>query len=150
MARPSEAHVEVARRLLARSCERASDGEAHPGAPATARRVHEALSQALAPIIGAAGFRAVFARSVKLIAADHPFLGPLPALAASASPADAVLIQVLDALAKLEPGAALELATSVYASFYALLTKMIGESLVEQIVKGAFPSIDESGSEGRD
>lgn len=146
MARPSEAHVEVARRFLARSCE----GEGHSADPAVASRVYDALSGALTPIIGESGFRAIFARSVKLTAADYPVLKAVPTVFAPPPEVDTVLTHVLDCLAGLEPTAALELATSLYAAFYALLTKMIGESLVEEIVKGALPTIDESGSEVRD
>jgi hypothetical protein len=112
--------------------------------------VYEALSSALAPILGGSGFRAIFARSVKLTAADYPLLGTIPTPVAPAPQADPVLTHVLDSLAKLEPDTASELAANIYASFYSLMTKMIGEALVEQIVRGAFPTIGESALEGRD
>ena len=75
MVRPLEAHVEVAKRLLAH--ERGSGGDA-PERAAAAVRVYGSLFRALAPVIGAAGVGALFARSVCLrrpIADVRPGIG---------------------------------------------------------------------------
>lgn len=143
MAKPSEAHVNVASRLLAHS--RAQGVQ--PEDPVAAGRTYDELFRVLAPILGAAGFRALFARSVKLAQAEYPSLA-LPTLSGPpAADEDRLVRQVVSLLGELEPASGWQLATALFATFYALVATFIGESLVQQILKRAFPGVDESGPE---
>jgi hypothetical protein len=140
MARPKEAHIEAAKRMLAE--EGANGGNV--GEPAAAAgRVYDALFEALAPVIGAAGFRAIFARSVKLTTAKDPRLAELPGLTERLQGNESGARHVIVCLSKLEPAAASEAATGLYATLFGLMTNFIGEQLVMQIVKTAFPSVNE-------
>jgi len=113
-----------------------------------AARTYAALFQVLAPVIGPAGFRALFARSVKLAQAHHPSLSSIRTRAASQETVpDHVIGQIVTSLTSLGPAAATELATEVYAMFYELLTKFIGETLVHTIVQGALPTVGATGPE---
>jgi hypothetical protein len=143
MARPTEAQLEVARQLLARSG--APHGDAAEPA-AAASRVYEALFGTLAPVIGANGFRALFARSVKLTAVDHPCLAGATTPGEPAADNTALVERVTASLAGLPPGAATETAAALYATVLGLLTSFIGDSLVRQLVKRAFPGTHETAS----
>ena len=148
MARPSEAHVGVARRLLAQSC---AEGSGPENPAAAVARAYDILFESLAPVIGAAGFQALFARSLKLAGADYVSLQAIGAAGGPSNKEDSgVIAQVVSGLSKLDPPGAMELATGLFAAFYALLTRFIGESLVQQIVKGTFPTVDEPGPEVRE
>jgi hypothetical protein len=142
MTSPIHAHVQAAKRLLAQ--ESASGGNAEQRA-ASAGRVYEALFESLAPVIGAAGTRVLFARSVKLTQAEFPCLGEM--LVPAEAPGSKVQIarQLVGCFSKLEPAAASEVATALYANFFGLMSTFIGDRLVRQIVKSAFPAIDETG-----
>lgn len=140
MARPHEAHIEVARRLLAR----ASSEAGTPEGPEAVRGVHAALFQSLAPVIGAAGFRALFDRSVKLAKAEYPSLDAARTLDDSGADIEnPVMAQVLRSFGTLEPASAREAAVGLFATFYALVATFIGESLVQRLVEGANPAVDE-------
>lgn len=141
MFRPLEAHVEAAKRLLAQ--ERGSGGHAEERAAAAAVRVYELLFQSLAPVIGESGVRALFARSVRLASAESPCLGESPM---TVDPPESVhgVQHLVGCLSKLEPAAGAEVSTAVFAYFLGLLTKFIGERLVLQVVKTAFPAMGEA------
>lgn len=143
MVKPLEAHAEAAKRMLAQEC--ASGGTTELRA-AAAVRVYETLFRALAPVIGAAGVWALFARSVRLASADFPCLKEIP-MTAAPSESDVQGAQHLaSCFRKLEPAAVAEGATAVYAAFLGLLAKLIGERLVMQVVKTAFPAMVEAGT----
>lgn len=145
-------HVDAARRLLQSAQVSASASSAEELA-AAAGRMYQALFQSFAPVLGAAGIRALFARSVKLTAADFPCLGKIPiaAIAPIATrPADdyvKVVQHVIDGLSRLEPAIAAEVAIGLCATLLGLLTKLIGEPLVWQFIKHALPVTDRSGRE---
>jgi hypothetical protein len=143
MARPTEAHREVAQQLLARSGGPRATSE---DPAASASRLYEALFRALGPVIGANGFRALFTRSVKLTAADHPCLEGAIATGEPAESKAAVIERVAVCLAQLPPAAAAETTIALYATLLGLLTNFIGDSLVRQLVKGAFSGTDETAS----
>jgi hypothetical protein len=136
---PAEAHVETAKRLLAHDS--ANIGGAELRAVAVGR-VYTSLFAVLAPVIGPAGLQALLARSLVLTRRD------LPALHAHLTNDDQRTTDVIDAaylvasLRGLEPTAASEAATHLYATLFELLSTFIGEGLVFQILKGAFPALD--------
>jgi hypothetical protein len=143
MARPTEAHVHIAQRMLAGLGAGAGDSDARAAA---AGRVYDALFGSLAPVLGAAAVRALLARSVKLTKADFPTLCE----AMAAGPLEnnpRVAQQLVTCLSKLEPAVALAAATALYATLFGLVATFIGEELMWQIVKSAFPDEPRTGSE---
>jgi len=137
MARPSEAYFEAARRLLAQAS--AGDGNFVPPAHA-AERVFAELNRCFAPVIGAGGFIALLGRSVKLAKVEFPALAGTEPLKSETR----LVGQLVDRLSQLEPGLASTAATSLLARLFALMSTFIGEQLVWQIMKSAFPAIDEA------
>jgi hypothetical protein len=54
-----------------------------------------------------------------------------------------LVAQVIGSLSMAEPASALEAAVGLFATFHALLATFIGESLMQRLLQGAFPAIDE-------
>jgi hypothetical protein len=135
MARPTDAHVQTAERLLAHGDARDAEDRAR-----SAGRVYDALFASLAPVIGAAAVRALLARSVRLTMGEFPGLCDA---SASRPPEDDLPIaqELVACLSKLEPVEAYAAATALYAAFFGLLTSFIGEEVTWTIVKRAFPGI---------
>lgn len=141
MARTTSAHVNAAERLLA-----------HEGGSANARldeqaaapgRVYERIFHRLAPLIGKDGVRALFARSVKLTKAEFPSLAEIRITADRTETDGAVARQLVECLSKLEPAEGSRVASALYANFLRLLTDFIGERLVWQVLRRAFPQLDQ-------
>ncbi|HEY6561459.1 MAG TPA: hypothetical protein VI072_29500 [Polyangiaceae bacterium] len=138
MARQSEAHIAAAHRLLTQ--ERVTQGPASERA-AAAGRVFDTVLQSLAPIVGEAGVRALFARSVKLARPQFPCLEQMtPGTWASNSQ---IAEQLVDCLNELESAALSEVTNHLLAVFFGLMTTFIGEHLVWQVMTKAFPGIGE-------
>ena len=141
MVKTPETHAEAAERMLAQEC--GSGGTTEERA-AAAVRVYETLFRALAPVIGAAGVWALFARSVRLASAEFPCLTEIPMTAAPSESNVQGAQPLASCLRQLEPAAVAEVATAVYAAWLGLLAKLIGERLVVQVVKTAFPAMVEA------
>jgi len=132
-------------RAYVRAAERLLDDEGPGEHAAAAGRVCLALFEAFAPVIGAGGVHALLARSVKLAGAEAPCLKELELTSYQPDNDPRVAQrQLVDCLSELEPGAASKAATALYASLFGLMTRFIGEKLVFQIMKRAFPAIDET------
>ena len=131
MKRPSSGDLEAAKRLLTHEC---SD-DAHPAKAAA--RAYQKLHARLAPLIGSAGYRALFFRSLK--AAKRTGFTFLEGDAAD--PAADLGQQLGDSLHGREPGEAAEAAAVVFASFFGLLTTFIGDRLTRQVLRGAWPEM---------
>lgn len=96
--------------------------------------------------MGAVGVGVLFARSVKLAGDEFPILQEV-LIATDGADAKAQVSQQLErCLGKLKPAAASEVVTSLYAILFGLMTTFIGERLVWQVLKRAFPAIQETGS----
>jgi hypothetical protein len=143
---PSEAHFEAAKRLLQSAQPSASGGTAAERAAAAAR-VYDSLFESLAPVLGATGFRALFARALKLSQAEFPCLQAIRVSLEPPESAGQVAGQVLACLSQLEADAASQAATGLYARFLGLLSSFIGDQLVWQIVKRALPAPGETSAE---
>jgi len=146
MTKPSPHHVDAARRLLAYEMGTHAD----EGAALAAGRVHDRLFESLAPIIGAAGVRALFVRSVRLGMTEHPrleaMLGAQDGHGAQMEHGQ----RLVACLVELESGAAREVAVTLYAVLLDLMTRFIGERMVWRIVCSAFPAIDIPGLKEND
>jgi hypothetical protein len=144
MLSPTEQQLEAARRLL----EQASGSNRARLEPAEAAgRVYETLFDLLAPIVGPAGVRALFLRSVKLTKTEFPHLGEVR-VAVESPEANVQLVRQLKTwLNALGPVTASKAATRLYGTLLGLMTTFIGDQLVRHIVKGAFGATDDIGVE---
>jgi hypothetical protein len=127
MMRRTKAEMDAALRFLA--SERGTTGSAEERA-AAAVRVYERIAERLDPLIGTAGVRALFARSMKLNAKEHRCFesrvvdGEPPQVAMAPS------ARLLGCLRELEPEVASEAAAALFATLFGLLIAFIGERLV--------------------
>ena len=116
---PSPEQMDRARRLLA-----------HEGAG----RVYDKLHAHLAPLVGAAGVQALLARSAKLAQGEFACLSV-------AVVEDSTRLR--DCLRSQDPTVAAESAAALFATFFALITVFIGERLTTQVLRTAWPTIEE-------
>jgi hypothetical protein len=130
MNRTSPAQLERARHLLSSE---GADGSA-AGCAEAAGRIFEKLHARLAPLVGAAGVQALLVRSATLA---HGDLGPLDT-AVVETPA-----KLRDFLRAQEPAIACETATTYFGAFLALMATFIGERLTTQVLRGAWPTIED-------
>jgi hypothetical protein len=103
------------------------------------------LDQALAPIVGQRGMAALYKRSVHLSRPTHPWL-PVAEEGAE-SKMDVAALSA--ALAKRSSAEAADAGTELLASFRALLTTLIGESLTERLLRPVWANLL-SGTSARD
>ncbi|HEX2674888.1 MAG TPA: hypothetical protein VHM25_28625 [Polyangiaceae bacterium] len=107
---------------------------------ASAANVLKRLQARLAPLIGSAGMRALFARAVRLTGREFDMLSPLPAAVLDENvPAAEALAE---SLSRLDAVAAQAVATALYKNFLELTCSLIGEHLVLLVLQRAFPNID--------
>lgn len=120
-------------RLLAHEAAASSTNEWAAGAG----RVYDKLQAHLGPLLGAAGVQALLVRSAKLAHSDFFFLeadlleGPMK------------LREVLQAQ---DTAIATESAAALFGTFFELLTTFIGDRLTTQVLRSAWPMIDETAS----
>jgi hypothetical protein len=131
MTRPSAGQLDRAKRLLASEAG-PSDGSDET-APVAAR-VYEKLDAQLAPLLGRAGVRALFARSAKMAETE---------LASFADATDDAA-KLIARLQSLEPAVASEAAVALFGTFLELVTTFIGERLTVQVLRRAWPAIEET------
>ena len=131
MNRPNPAHVERARRLLAHEGAAGSADEC----AAAAARVYDNLHAHLDPLVGAAGVQSLLARSAKLTHGEFSFLE----------------VSILEGSTKLreclraqDPGVAAAATAALFGTFFALVTTFIGERLTTQVLRRAWPTIEET------
>jgi hypothetical protein len=135
--RPSPAQLDRAKRLLA------SEGfaDSSEACAAAAGRVRDKFDAHLAPLLGRAGVQALFARSAKLAQID---LRPVAEVTAGSD--DAAVLGAY--LRSLEPGVAIQTAAVVFGTFLDLVTTFIGERLTVQVLRSAWPAIEETPPQG--
>lgn len=143
MATPTDGHCEAAQRLLAQECAVGAGGD---DVAAAAGRLYERLFRALAPVLGAAGFRALFARSVKLSRARFPALRELAMPGDIRSEDARVAPALVTFLRTLAPEAVLPVVQALYSTLFAVLATFIGEPLMWRLVQRACASNDGSSS----
>lgn len=131
--RPGTAQVDRAKRLLA-SEGSAGDSEACATA---AGRVYDKLDAHLAPLLGRAGVQALFARSAKLAQAERASLAEVAAGGEGST-------KLRAHLQSLEPAIAIETAAALFGTFLDLVTTFIGDRLTVQVLRRAWPAIEEA------
>lgn len=112
-----------------------------------AGRVYERLARRLSPLVGEAGMRALFARSVKLVKPEFPCLDGVTINTEVPASGDAPTEQLVACLRTVDAAVAAGAAGALYATLLGLLTALIGDHLVQQILKSAFPAIDQNEKE---
>ena len=117
---------------------------AHEGAPSgaddsaatAAGRVYEKLHAHLTPLLGAMGVQALFVRSAKLTPDEFASLAEISILDGST--------KLHEQWQKQGPAVDAESAAALFGTFLALLTTFIGERLVTQVLRSAWPTIEET------
>lgn len=133
MKRPNPAQLDTARRLLAHESGASGAGDS---AAAAAGLVYDKLHAHLAPLLGGIGVQSLFVRSAKLTPGELGGLGEVSILEGSAKLREHLQKQgaVVDA----------ESAATLFGTFLALLTTFIGERLVTQVLRNAWPILEET------
>jgi hypothetical protein len=136
MHRQTTAQIAIARRLCEDEAGAAEPSvEAHAAA---AGRVHQKIFARLASLLGVAGARALYARSVKLTLPVFPRL--IAVDFDSARPTEDPTEPLMTHLRGEPAAAAVETAVALCANLLALLTTLIGERLTLQVLRSAWPA----------
>jgi hypothetical protein len=130
--RPTPAQVERARRLLAHEGAAASADDC----ATAALRLYDKLHAHLAPLVGAAGVQLLFVRSAKLAQGEFARLAGVAILEGST--------KLRECLQAQDPAVATESAAALFGTFFALIATFIGEPLTTQVLRGAWPTIEET------
>jgi hypothetical protein len=133
---PSAAQLEKARLLLLHEGATGSAGEC----ATAAGRIYDKLHAHLDPLLGAAGVQALLVRSAKLTQPQFSFLEV-------AVVEDSTKLR--ERLQAQDPAVATGSAAALFATFFALVTTFIGERLTTQILRRAWPTIEEPSMETR-
>jgi hypothetical protein len=127
---PSPAQLSTARRLLAQE---GADSGADGAAATAAGRVYDKLHAHLAPLVGSIGVQSLFVRSAKLTPDEFAVLTEVSILEGSTKLREHWQGSAVDA----------EAAAALFANFLSLLTTFIGERLVIQALRSAWPTIED-------
>jgi hypothetical protein len=141
MTRATPSDIGIARRLLEH------EPPAGPGAnerAAAAVRVYERLFERLSPVVGVAGMRAILARSARLTKPQFA------CFEAASVASDLAAEHLRTCFLELEEADMTEAAAALYATLLGLLNAFIGERLVWQVLRSAFPGIEESKPEEKE
>ena len=133
MNRPDPAQLARAGLLLAYEGA-AQDADAH--ATTAAGRMYDKLHAHLAPLVGDAGVQVLFLRSAKLTRGEFARLADTSILEGAT--------KLRECLHAREPAVATESATVLFGTFFALITTFIGERLTTQVLRRAWPLLDET------
>lgn len=130
-----EAQLAEAKRLLAYE---GASGDTAKECAAAAGRVFDKLNAGLGPLLGAAGVRALLARSTTLAGRDLGTVAGAGFLDSSTT--------LRTFLQDLEPAVAHRAAEALFAAFLSLITSFIGERLTLQAMRSAWPTLEAPGA----
>ena len=136
LSRANPAQLERARRLLAHE---GAAGSAHERAATAASRVYDKIHAHMAPLVGDAGVQLLFARSAKLAQGEFTGLAEISILEGSTP--------LRERLQEQESPLAPESAEALFGTFFALIATFIGERLTNQMLRRAWPTIEEMATE---
>ena len=133
----SPASLDLAKRLLARESARTKNSGKGPGVafPPPAAKVCDKLRTVLTTFAGIAGFRSLLTRALTLAAARTPELKGV-----TVDP-DASLLGIESVESKKMNGAAKEWEEVLVAQLLDLLVTFVGEGLMHQLVRQAWPDL---------
>jgi hypothetical protein len=137
---PTAGHVRVARKLQAAEALAAAAGADRT---ATASRVFEKILGRLVPLVGKAASSALFARCMSLTAPAFPCLGKVNLPEKAESPGVVLALCFRDEA----PATVDEASVALCASLIGLLSTLIGPRLTLQMLRKAWPDLDEDAFE---
>jgi hypothetical protein len=105
-------------------------------ATTAAGRVYDKLHAHMAPLVGDAGVQLLFVRSAKLAEGEFTGLAEVPIFERST--------KLRECLHTQGPAVATESAAALFGTFFALITAFIGERLTTQVLRRAWPTIEET------
>jgi hypothetical protein len=123
--------METARRLLAYEAAGSAGDRALPAAG----RVYDKLHAHMAPLVGDEGVQLLFVRSAKLVRGEFAYLSDVAIFERSA--------KLRECLQARHPAVATESVEALFGTFFALITAFIGERLTTQVLRRAWPTIEE-------
>jgi hypothetical protein len=123
--------TELARLLLAH--EAATDDE---HAAEVAGRVYDRLHRQISPLIGSTGMKMIWVRAARLSQVEFAWLEELTKPVGASELRECLLAQ--------DHARAAESAIFLFATFLGFLATLIGERLLLQIIRRAWPMIDET------
>ena len=132
MSKPSPAQLEKARRLLAH--ESAAGGADSAGT--AAGRVYDKLHAQLSPLLGVIGVQSLFVRSAKLTHGEFSGVAEVSILEGSEK-----LREHLQARGSAVDA---ESAVALFGTFLELLTTFIGERILTEVLRSAWPAIEKT------
>ena len=115
--------------------ERASSGDERT--TTAAGRVYDKLHVHIAPLVGVAGVQALFVRSAKLAQGEFARFAEVSILEDGST-------KLRECLQAQEPAVAMESAAELFGTFFALITTFIGERLTTEVLRKAWPTIEET------
>jgi hypothetical protein len=98
--------------------------------------MYDKLHAHLAPLVGDAGVQVLFVRSAKLTRGEFARLADCSILDGAT--------KLRECLHARDPAVATESATVLFGTFFALITTFIGERLTTQVLRRAWPMLDET------
>jgi hypothetical protein len=104
---------------------------------ATATRLYEKLARHVAPVVGEAGFEALFLRSIKITKSTFVCLQELRTTGA----AQEVLRQFFEHLENQESAVVASITETLMATLVSTLCTFIGEGLTWQLLRNAWPDL---------
>jgi hypothetical protein len=105
-------------------------------ATTAAGRMYDKLHAHLAPLVGDAGVQVLFVRSAKLTRGEFARFTEAPILDGAT--------KLRECLHARDPAVTAESATLLFGTFFALITTFIGERLTTQVLRRAWPILDET------
>jgi hypothetical protein len=128
--------LERARQLLAHET---ATGSADEPATTAAGRVYAKLVAQLAPLVGETGVELLFLRSAKLVQGHFASVAEVSGLEGST--------KLQQRLQTRKPALPSEAAEALFGTFFTLITTFIGERLTTQVLRGAWPTFEETAPE---
>ncbi len=114
-------------------------GASNADTVARSLRTWELLAAHLSPLIGEAGFCALYGRTMRLVIAQYPWLTP----ALSSQPIDALLSTLKENLSSIDPASAGQATGALLDTFTRLLSGLIGEALTTRLLNTAWADVPE-------
>jgi hypothetical protein len=128
---PTSSARQLAERIFADEAGAAKGAEE---AASAVKRIHEKLASALSPVVGTAGFKAMFARTIQTAKPAHPWLQD-----DGAADPEAFLDRLWARLKTQEPAAIRALGVALLSGLLALLSKFIGSELTLRLLLSTWP-----------
>jgi hypothetical protein len=124
----------ILRQRLVRVITRRAASSSAAAVAEAARRTHDDLMTALAPLISSSGVEALWARAFDLARREYPHY-----IRSDASSAEAPVVEMGRWLETQSPSIAIEASAAMFATFAELLGTMIGETLTTRYLEQAWP-----------